>query len=83
MGLSSELLSKPVAGIAYTRKGFNNCHRHFRSCSRPSSAGYWAASALPLELPTISLGEGFLLLAPSPKTLSSDRILEGCAGTNS
>jgi len=45
--------------------------------------GVLAASALPLEFSTISLGEGFLLLAPSPKTLSSDRILEGCAGTNS
>ena len=29
MGYSRVLLAKPVVGIAYTRSGFNNCHRHF------------------------------------------------------
>jgi len=29
MGYSTELLQKPVIGIADTRSGFNNCHRHF------------------------------------------------------
>ena len=72
MGLSSELLSKPVAGIAYTRSGFNNCHHHFPELLEAVKRGVLAASALPLEFSTISLGEGFLLPAPSPKTLSSD-----------
>src|SRR5205085_12537497 len=29
MGYSLEMLSTPVIGIADTRSGFNNCHRHF------------------------------------------------------
>src|ERR1044072_3373845 len=29
MGYSSEMLGKPVVGIADSRSGFNNCHRHF------------------------------------------------------
>ena len=29
MGYSVEMLAKPVIGIADTRSGFNNCHRHF------------------------------------------------------
>jgi hypothetical protein len=66
-----------------TRKGFKNCHRHFPELLEAVKRGVLAASALPLEFSTISLGEGFLLPAPSPKTLSSDLILEGCAGTNS
>ncbi|MGH8668180.1 MAG: dihydroxy-acid dehydratase, partial [Burkholderiales bacterium] len=29
MGYSGEMLSRPVVGIADSRSGFNNCHRHF------------------------------------------------------
>jgi len=29
MGYSSEMLARPVVGIADSRSGFNNCHRHF------------------------------------------------------
>src|SRR5712671_2330089 len=29
MGYSLEMLDRPVIGIADTRSGFNNCHRHF------------------------------------------------------
>ena len=28
-GMSGELLSRPVVGIATSPSGFNNCHRHF------------------------------------------------------
>jgi dihydroxy-acid dehydratase len=28
MGYGSEILHKPVVGIADTGSGFNNCHRH-------------------------------------------------------
>ena len=34
MGYSGELLGRPVVGIADSRSGFNNCHRHFPSLSR-------------------------------------------------
>jgi len=29
MGYSSDMLGRPVVGIADSRSGFNNCHRHF------------------------------------------------------
>src|SRR5882672_2326643 len=60
MGYSSELLGRPVVGIAYTQSGFNNCHRHFPELLQAVKRGVLAAGALPLEFPTISLGEVFL-----------------------
>src|SRR5213080_3588745 len=60
MGYSGELLAKPVVGIAYTGSGFNNCHRHFPELLEAVKRGVLAAGALPLEFPTISLGEVFL-----------------------
>jgi dihydroxy-acid dehydratase len=50
---------KPV-GIAYTPSGFNNCHRHFPEMLEAVKRGVLAAGALPIEFPTISLGEVFL-----------------------
>ncbi|QFY60462.1 dihydroxy-acid dehydratase [Rhizobium grahamii] len=60
MGISRTLLDKPVVGIAYTPSGFNNCHRHFPELLEAVKRGVLAAGALPLEFPTVSLGEGFL-----------------------
>lgn len=60
MGYSRDLLAKPVIGIAYTHSGFNNCHRHFPELLDAVKRGVLAAGALPLEFPTISLGEVFL-----------------------
>jgi dihydroxy-acid dehydratase len=60
MGLSREMLQKPVIGIAYTGSGFNNCHRHFPELLDAVKRGVLAAGALPIEFPTISLGEVFL-----------------------
>src|SRR5436853_317089 len=60
MGYSGELLARPVVGIAYTASGFNNCHRHFPELLEAVKRGVLAAGALPLEFPTISLGEVFL-----------------------
>src|SRR6202023_3526965 len=60
MGYSRAMLSKPVIGIAYTPSGFNNCHRHFPELLDAVKRGILAAGALPLEFPTISLGEVFL-----------------------
>jgi dihydroxy-acid dehydratase len=60
MGYSRAMLEKPVVGIAYTPSGFNNCHRHFPELLDAVKRGVLAAGALPLEFPTISLGEVFL-----------------------
>src|SRR5256714_9343959 len=60
MGYSSAMLGKPVVGIAYTGSGFNNCHRHFPELLEAVKRGILTAGALPVEFPTISLGEVFL-----------------------
>src|SRR5829696_497640 len=60
MGLSRAMLERPVVGIAYTGSGFNNCHRHFPELLDAVKRGVLAAGGLPLEFPTISLGEVFL-----------------------
>jgi dihydroxy-acid dehydratase len=60
MGYSRKMLEKPVVGIAYTPSGFNNCHRHFPDMLEAAKRGVLAAGALPIEFPTISLGEVFL-----------------------
>ena len=60
MGYSREMLAKPVVGIAHTASGFNNCHRHFPELLAAVKCGVLAAGALPVEFPTISLGEVFL-----------------------
>src|SRR5437588_714293 len=66
MGYSRAMLGKPVIGIAYTGSGFNNCHRHFPELLEAVKRGVLAAGALPVEFPTISLGEVFL----SPTSLN-------------
>jgi dihydroxy-acid dehydratase len=60
MGYSSEMLSRPVVGIANSASGFNNCHRLFPELLEAVKRGVLAAGGLPLEFPTISLGEVFL-----------------------
>ena len=60
MGYSTAMLEKPVVGIAYTPSGFNNCHRHFPELLEAVKRGVLAAGALPIDFPTISLGEVFL-----------------------
>ncbi|MFC3124780.1 dihydroxy-acid dehydratase [Pseudoroseomonas globiformis] len=60
MGLSSDLLKKPVIGIATTYSEFNNCHRGVPDLVEAVKRGVLAAGGLPREFPTISLGEPFL-----------------------
>jgi len=60
MGYSTDLLSRPVIGIANTFSGFNNCHRHFPELIEAVKRGVLAMGGLPLTFPTISLGEVFL-----------------------
>jgi len=60
MGYSGEMLERPVVGIADSRSGFNNCHRHFPELLEAVKRGVLAAGGLPVEFPTVSLGEVFL-----------------------
>src|ERR687887_941726 len=60
MGYSSKALARPVIGIANTASGFNNCHRHFPELLEAVKRGVLSAGALPVEFPTVSLGEVFL-----------------------
>lgn len=60
MGLSREMLAKPIVGIAMTPSGFNNCHRAMPELVDAVSRGVLAAGALPMPFPTTSLGEVFL-----------------------
>jgi dihydroxy-acid dehydratase len=59
-GLSGELLSKPVVGIATSSSGYNHCHRHFPELLEACKRGVLAAGGLPIDFPTISLAEAFL-----------------------
>ena len=59
-GYSDSTLDRPVIGIANTASGFNNCHRHFPELLEAVKRGVLAAGALPVEFPTVSLGEVFL-----------------------
>src|ERR1700691_934191 len=60
MGYSREMLARPIVGIANTASGFNNCHRLVPELVDAVKRGVLAAGALPLEFPTVSLGEVFL-----------------------
>ena len=60
MGLSRDMLDKPIVGIAMTPSGFNNCHRSMPELVEAVSRGVLAAGALPRPFPTVSLGEVFL-----------------------
>jgi dihydroxy-acid dehydratase len=60
MGYSRDMLDRPIVGIAHSASGFNSCHRHFPELIEAVKRGVLAAGALPIEFPTISLGESFL-----------------------
>ena len=60
MGYSSAALARPVIGLANSASGFNNCHRHFPELLEAVRRGVLAAGGLPIDFPTVSLGEVFL-----------------------
>jgi dihydroxy-acid dehydratase len=64
-GYSQEMLIKPVVGIAQSTSGFNPCHRNFPDIIEAIKRGVLSAGGLPLDFPTISLGESFT----SPTTM--------------
>jgi len=59
-GRSPELLEQPVIGIATSTSDYNNCHRLAPELVESIKRGILAAGGMPMEFPTISLGEGFL-----------------------
>lgn len=56
MGISRDMLARPIVGIVMTPSGFNNCHRAMPELVDAVSRGVLAAGALPMPFPTISLG---------------------------
>ncbi|WP_250501332.1 IlvD/Edd family dehydratase [Caballeronia sp. GAWG1-5s-s] len=60
MGYTSDMLTKPIVGIASSGSGFNNCHRGMPELVEAVKRGVLAAGGLPIDFPTISLGEVFL-----------------------
>lgn len=64
-GYSRDMMNKPVIGIAQSASGFNPCHRTFPELVEAVKRGVLAAGGLPLDFPTISLGEPFT----SPTTM--------------
>ena len=59
-GLTKEDLEKPIVGIAQTWSELNPCHRHLREIAEAVKRGVWQSGGLPLEFPTISLGEMYM-----------------------
>ena len=51
---------KPVVGICNSWSELNNCNAHLRDVAEAVKRGVWAAGGVPLEFPTISLGEMFM-----------------------
>src|ERR1700736_4816507 len=61
MVYSREMLDRPIVGICHAASGFNNCHRLMPELIDAVKRGVLCAGALPIEFPTISLGEVFLV----------------------
>ena len=51
---------KPVVGICNSWSELNNCNAHLRDVAEAVKRGVLAAGGVPLEFPTISLGEMFM-----------------------
>ena len=51
---------KPVIGICNSWSELTHCNVHLRQVSEAVKRGVWAAGGVPLEFPTISLGELFM-----------------------
>jgi L-arabonate dehydrase len=61
MGIDPEAYAgRPVIGIANSWSQLNNCNSNLRELAAAVSRGVLAAGGLPLEFPTLSLGEEFM-----------------------
>jgi len=60
-GFSADVFDgRPVIGICNSWSELNNCNLHLRTVAEAVKRGVWSAGGLPLEFPTISLGEMFM-----------------------
>ena len=57
MGFDAADMSRPVIGICNTYSELNPCNSHLRALADSVKRGVLQAGGLPLEFPTISLGE--------------------------
>lgn len=60
MGLTDEDLEKPLIGICNSWSELNHCNSHLREVAAAVKRGVLQAGGIPLEFPTISLGEIFI-----------------------
>ncbi|WP_309119423.1 IlvD/Edd family dehydratase [Paenibacillus sp.] len=60
MGYTDEDLKKPVIGICNTFSELNKCHSHFNELVEYVKRGVWQAGGVPMEFPTISIGEPYV-----------------------
>ncbi|MGH8769155.1 MAG: dihydroxy-acid dehydratase [Burkholderiales bacterium] len=60
MGYSKDMLERPIVGIAQSASGFNNCHRYVPELTEAVKRGVLGSGGLPIDFPTISLGEVFI-----------------------
>lgn len=60
LGFSDTALGRPIIGILNTYSELNSCHRGLPELVQAVKRGVWQAGGLPLEFPTISLGEPYL-----------------------
>ena len=56
----SALVGRPVVGICNSWSELVNCNLHFRALVEAVKRGVLQAGGLPLEFPTISLGENLM-----------------------
>ncbi len=60
-GFNREIFEgRPVIGICNSWSELNNCNAHLRTVAEAVKRGVWSAGGVPLEFPTISLGEMFM-----------------------
>lgn len=55
-----EFQGRPVIGIVNTWSDMNPCHAHLRDRAEAVKRGVWQAGGFPVELPAMSLGEGYV-----------------------
>ncbi|MFG6114805.1 IlvD/Edd family dehydratase [Halobacillus sp. MO56] len=65
LGFEKEDFEKPVIGICNTKSEINRCHSHIQPLIDAIKKGVLMAGGIPLEFPTISLGE----INTSPTTM--------------
>ncbi|MEU3164552.1 dihydroxy-acid dehydratase [Streptosporangium sp. NPDC006930] len=64
-GYDDVALDRPIVGIAVTKSDYNTCHRDMPALLAAVRRGVLEAGGLPMEFPTISLGE----ILTSPTTM--------------